>query len=263
MKKLFIITAILFSATLTFAQKTIYLAANLSVHFISPGPIKYVDISNKSVAGDLPVNNILRIKYRDTVKTNAVITIVGEKYIAQYRVVYTPNPGDSTIRTQIEIDPDDMRPLDFPGVMLSQSELKGLAARLLSKKTAHLETSKIYAMIGSLNHIYTAGDYIFLDVSYQNNTNLAYDIDELRFKIDDKKVTKATNVQSLEIKPDFILFDITSFKKHYRNIFVFKKFTFPGNKLLRIELSEKQLSGRILTLSIPYRDVLNADTINF
>ncbi|RYZ31815.1 MAG: DUF4138 domain-containing protein, partial [Sphingobacteriales bacterium] len=39
------------------------------------------------------------------------------------------------------------------------------------------------------------------------------------------------------------------------------KITFPGNKVLHIELSEKQISGRVITLNITYQDVLDADTI--
>ena len=104
-------------------------------------------------------------------------------------------------------------------------------------------------------------DYIFIDLGYRNKTNLAYNIDEFRFKVDDKKVTKATNVQSVEIKPLFILFDSPFFQKTYRNIIVLKKMSFPGNKLLHIELSEKQLSGRVITLNVSYKDVLDADTI--
>jgi conjugative transposon TraN protein len=278
MKKLIILTAVLVAALQTYAQtatlaegvkKTdlpvIYLPDNLSVHFISPEPIKYVDISSKVIAGDMPVNNILRIKYRaDSAKSvfkDAVVTIVGEKYMAQYHVVYSPDANGGAVQTDIEITPADTRPLNFPGVGLTEREMKDFAIDLIDKKPEHLETAKAYGIKARLNHIYTLGDYVFLDVGYENGTNLKYDIDELRFKIDDKKVTKATNVQSLEIGPDFTLFDITSFKKHYRNIFVFKKFTYPGNKLLHIELSEKQVSGRIITLSIPYQDVLDADTI--
>ena len=87
-----------------------------------------------------------------------------------------------------------------------------------------------------------------MDITYKNKTNLSYHIDDLRFKIDDKKVTKATNIQSLEIKPELALFNIPAFDKYYRNIFVFKKMSFPGNKVLNIELSEKQISGRVITL---------------
>ncbi|WP_442588995.1 DUF4138 domain-containing protein [Pedobacter sp. AW31-3R] len=48
-----------------------------------------------------------------------------------------------------------------------------------------------------------------------------------------------------KIKPEFVLFDQHNFRKNYHNVYVFKKFTFPGHKVLKIELSEKQLSGRI------------------
>jgi hypothetical protein len=76
----------------------IYLDDRVSIHFISPEPIQYVDISSKRIAGDLPVKNILRIRYisnpeKDWAKAldtggDAVITVVGEKFIAQYKVVH-------------------------------------------------------------------------------------------------------------------------------------------------------------------------------
>jgi len=264
-------TVIIMTACHAFAQQTasgtkksdlpvVYLPDNLSVHFVSPEPIQYVDISSKNILGDLPVKNILRIKYRtDSTNSDGVVTIVGEKFIAQYHIVHSPADGGA-IQTDIDILPQDMKPLDI-GIGLSQPELKNYATQLLAKKSEQLRKAKAYGLKATLNHVYTLGDYIFLDIGYENSTNLSYDLDELRFKIEDKKVTKATNVQSLEIKPDFTLFDIPSFKKHYRNIFVFKKFTFPGNKLLNIQLDEKQLSGRVITLSIPYKDVLEADII--
>ena len=34
-----------------------------------------------------------------------------------------------------------------------------------------------------------------------NKTKIRYDIDQIRFKIEDKKQTKATNFQSIEILP--------------------------------------------------------------
>jgi len=49
------------------------------------------------------------------------------------------------------------------------------------------------------------------------------------------------------------------FKKRYRNVIVIKKLTFPDAKVLKIEVSENQISGRVITLDINYDDVLNAD----
>lgn len=238
----------------------VYLPENLTIHFISPEPIQYVDISTKELIGDLPIKNVLRLKLRDSLKSfkGSVVTVAGEKFIAQYRLL----PGYPGVPTEINIVPEDMRPLDISGIGLSQNQLKSLALSLVAKSPdKRMEKVKAYGIKGQLNHVYTVGDYIFLDISYHNKTNLKYDIADFRFKVDDKKITKAANNQSVEIKPAFVLFDVPAFSKNYRNIFVFKKMSFPGNKVLSAELSEKQLSGRIVTLSISYQDILNADTL--
>ena len=59
-----------------------------------------------------------------------------------------------------------------------------------------------------------------------------------------------------------IVEDGKTFKYGYRNVIVVKKMTFPNDKVLTIELSEKQISGRTISLSIDYEDVLSADSFN-
>lgn len=270
MKRLLFVVAIVIATLHSYAQTTgmkkadlpiVYLPDSLSVHFISPEPIQYVDISTKNIIGDLPVKNVLRIRYKDTAKSkDAVVTIAGEKFIAQYHIQWSPS-ANALVKSEIEINSAETRPLDI-GISLSQPELQKLATELFCKHPeANLEHAKAYGLKARLNHIYTLGDYIFLDLSYDNRTKLHYDIDEFRFKIDDKKVNKATTVQSLEIKPEFILLDQPGFIKHYRNVFIFKKLTIPDNKVFHIELNEKQLSGRVIILEIPYKDILGADII--
>lgn len=272
--------AALLTSVLTYAQNAstapsyrndnlpvVYLPDNLSVHFISPEPIQYVDISTRNIAGDLPVKNVLRIRHKsDSLLANdpreAVLTVIGEKFMAQYRVVLNADLLPSAARANIEIKPEDTRPLEISGIGLSVPEITGISYRLISKKVkGKVSIEKAFGIAASVNKISSIGDYVFVDISYQNSTKLKYEIDQFKFKIDDKKVTKATNVQSIDITPLFALFDISSFKKEYRNIFVFRKFTFPGNKVLLIELSEKQLSGRIITQKINYKDILEADTV--
>ena len=268
MKKLLLL--LILNSAHCFAQEVkkrdlpiIYLPENLSLHFISPEPIQYVDISQKNIIGDLPLKNVLRIRLKDSVKTaDAIITITGEKYIAQYHIISADAITVRDAVTEIAINPADTKPLDIGGIGLSQTQLKNLSLNLFCKKQGHAkEHLKAFGLKASLYHIYTAGDYIFLSLGYENNTNLKYDLDEFHFKIEDKKITKATNVQSLEIKPEFVLFDNMVFQHTYRNIVVFKKLSFPGNKVLNIELNEKQISGRVITLSVSYKDVLDADVL--
>ncbi|MBS1526653.1 MAG: DUF4138 domain-containing protein [Bacteroidetes bacterium] len=235
----------------------VQLPPNLDVHFVSPEPIQYVDISAKNIIGDLPLKNVLRIRYKDSAKAeDAVITIAGEKFIAQYHI----RPGGTNVPLQINIEPSDTKPLDISGIGLSQNQLRQLSLNLFCKSTSKtIERTKAFGLKASLYHVYTAGDYIFLDVGYHNKTNLNYAIDAFHFRIDDKKISKATNVQSLEFSPEYTLFGTPMFQKNYRNIFVLKKLSFPGNKVLHIELHEKQISGRVITLEISYRDILGAD----
>jgi hypothetical protein len=42
-------------------------------------------------------------------------------------------------------------------------------------------------------------------------------------------------------------------------VVVIKKLTFPNDKVLSLEMSEKQISGRTISINIDYEDVLSAD----
>lgn len=237
----------------------------ISLHFISPEPIQYVDISTHAIAGDLPLKNVLRLKIIPDSAAQfegaGIVTIVGESFIAQYNLRYSEGQSFA-IPSKINILPEHTRPLDVPGITLTSREMQDFAMRILQEPAGStLRKAKAFGLQAKLNHVYSAGDHIFLDITYFNQSNLPYQIDEQRFKIEDKKITKATNVQSVEIKPVWQLYPNSAFKKQYRNVYVLKKATFPGNKVLNIELTEKQISGRVLTLQMKYKDILNADSL--
>ena len=154
-----------------------------------------------------------------------------------------------------------MSPLDISGISLTQSDFKVNAFRLLNER--HKKPISGRSMFGisiTVNRILSLGDFVMLDLGFTNDTNLKFDVDEVRFKIEDRKINRSTNVQSVEISPVFQLYPFESFKKSYRNIYVLKKATFPGDKIFNIELSEKQISGRNLRVALRYSDILEADT---
>lgn len=279
-KKINILFALLMATLSTFAQyqKTedlplIFVNDISTIHFVSPEPIQYVDISTNSFVGDIPVENLLRIKYYpDTaVKVNdifnnnspeAIVTVVGQSFYAQYRLRYSKQYNRSAALTSIEILPDDMRALEFPEMTMTRAEMKHYSLEVIKRKrTYNNVAAKENGMLVYLNNIFAFGDYVFVDVSFKNNTNIKYDVDEFRFNIKDKRITKATNVQDIEIKPAFTLYDQPYFRKNYRNVFVFKKFTYPNDKVLSLQMTEDQISGRRIELKIDYRDLLNADTL--
>lgn len=278
MKKLFAILSLLFAGLQLNAQEKagtyrdelpdIILDRGSSLHVISPEPIRYVDISTHEVVGDLPEANVLRLKWvPDSTQDRygrsgnlGIVTVIGESFIAQYDLHSVKDAPESILAASFDILPRHTRPLHVP-VELTTPELRSHALSLISqRKSVPIRKASDYGIRAELNNVYTIGDLVLLDITYRNLTNLSYSIDELRFKIEDKKITKATNVQSIEIKPVWQLYPHGSFKRTYRNIYVLKKATFPSSKVLNVELSEKQISGRTITLKIRYGDILDADT---
>lgn len=250
----------------------------INLHIISPEPIQYVDLSTEQLTGDLPTTNIARIKITDNQnsdekgkkgKSNAflnrdkigIITVVGQSFIAQYKAVYRNSENLNTV-TNIHIQPEAMQPIEFDKMIFSNLELKKFAMDIIQKKSENnpIRKEKDFNLSFQLNNVYIISDYIFLDMTFKNNSNLSYDIEALKFSIEDKKIHKATNNQSIEMTPLFQLNPQKHFKKNFRNIYVFKKFTYPNSKVMMIRLIEEQLSGRTIEMKVNYSDILKADT---
>jgi conjugative transposon TraN protein len=254
---------LLFVQHAALAQKleTIYINELVSTHFITSEPIQYVDISTDHVIGDMPVKNILRLKPNQQEKSatqeQGIVTIVCQKYMVQYRLIY----ADVQAATKSKfISSVDGMGLLLPEITISAEEMKVLSMQLLNKpKEKPINSSKQRGMKITVNWVYTSGDYFFMDVSIQNRSSITFEIDQVRFHVKDKKVLKATNVQQIELEPEYVLYTQNRIRKRYRNVFVFKKFTFPNEKSLEIEVSEKQFSGRIIHLQLDYRQILNAE----
>ena len=245
----------------------------VSLHIISPEPIQFVDLSTSNLTGDLPAENIARIKITDATEADStsihknidvqnlgIITIVCQSFMAQYKVNYLDFKGNAV--TNIQIQPEDMQPLEYPKMAFSNSELHRFSLDILRKKKVNkpIREVKGLKLTMQINNVYVVNDYIFLDMTFLNSSNLGYDIDAIKFSVEDKKIYKATNNQSIALDPVFKLYDQKQFKKSYRNIYVFKKFTYPNSKVMKIRLLEEQLSGRAIEMTVKYSDILNADT---
>ncbi len=228
-------------------------------------PIRFVDISTDKIAGDQPINNTIRLKPKEAGHEDgevlAIVTIVTERYRTQYALLYTTRLQEAV--TDKEVQPIEMTAYHNPAVSLSTEDMYRFARQVWLSPARYRNVSRRqHRMTMRLNNIYAVGDYFFLDFSIDNHTNIRFDIDEIRVKLADKKVSKATNSQVIELVPEMELEQRTSFLHGYRNVLVIKKMTFPNDKVLTIEVSEKQISGRTIALNIDYEDVLCADSFN-
>lgn len=240
---------------------------NITTVITAGEPIRFVDISTDQIAGDQPINNTVRLKPKEGADVHqdgdllGVVTVVTERYRVQYSLIYTSQMTEAV--TDKEILVQETTQYNNPDVSMSKEDMARYARRIWTSKANYRGVStKMHKMVMRLNNVYSVGEYFFLDFSVENKTNIQFDIDQLRFKLEDKKINKATNVQTLELEPEFVLEPAASFKYGYRNVVVIKKLTFPNSKVLKIEMSEKQISGRNIFMTIDYEDVLSADSFS-
>lgn len=251
------------------ANERIYVNREVTTHIVMPENIKMVDISTTKIAGNQCTDNIVRIKpscgsdsipeagYRDN-ELLGTLTLIGERHIAQYDILYTQSPQMAA--SIFEVPYSHTQSYINPEVTMPMAEMARYAWAVYGSGRKYNQiVSRAHDMKAVVNNIYAVGDYFFIDYSLQNKTKIAYDIEELRVKLTDKKETKATNSQTIELSPVFSLNHVRKFKKSYRNVLVLPKLTFPDEKVLRLEISENQISGRVITLTIEYEDILHAD----
>ena len=261
------------SATPIMAQQTyeeleqLTVNENVTTVITASEPIRFVDISTDHVVGDQPINNTIRLKPKEGADVHedgdiiAIVTVVTERYRSQYALIYTTRLTEAV--TDKQIQPEERIPFHNPSVTMSTEDMTQFARKIWnSPARIRNVATKQHRMTMRLNNIYSIGEYFFLDFSIENRTNIRFDIDEIRVKLCDKKQSKATNVQMIELTPAMILDESKRFSKGYRNVIVIKKMTFPNDKILSIEISEKQISGRNITLNIDYEDVLYADSFH-
>ena len=270
-KKIGVLMMCALSAIPSMAQQTyeemeqLTVNENVTTIITASEPVRFVDISTDAVVGDQPINNTIRLKPKEGADVHAdgdvlaIVTIVTERYRTQYALIYTTRLTEAV--TDKQIQPEEKIAYHNPSVSMSTEEMTKYARKIWNSPARIRNVStKQHRMTMRLNNIYSVGEYFFLDFSIENRTNIRFDIDELRVKLCDKKQSKATNVQMVELTPAMILDQSRAFKYGYRNVVVLKKMTFPNDKILSIELSEKQISGRTITLNIDYEDVLYADS---
>lgn len=255
---------------------TIFLTRNTNILIRVPEKIQFIDLSGNNLVGDIPVENVARVKIKDykendtllsnnkNLKNNqevGIITITAESFMTQYKVIYVDEKNSLNVITNIEVLPNNMFPLEYPKYDLNRSELRYYSMQILRNKNKKIKTSRSSKMKMTLNNIYVVGDFFFIDLSIKNKTNINYDIEDVIFSVNDKHIYKATNNQSIAIEPFYKLYRNNTIKGNYRNIFVFRKFTFENKKVFNIRLLEEQISGRSVELDIKYKDVLKADNL--
>ena len=245
----------------TFSQRQVVepyrveVAFNKTLHILFPSEVVYVDLGSLDLIADKAdgAQNVVRIKAAKqdfTEETNfSVITADGCFY--SFTAVYSENPSQLNIEMEDWLHKDPYSDFANRQMYIRLDELSGetpltvnrIMYTILRRNVRDIKSvgSKRFGIEVLLRGVYVHGDLFYLHVSMRNRSKVAFDIDYIRFKICDRKTARRTAVQDTFVNPVRVFDEImrVDAEAMIRNVFVFRKFTIPDDKVLVMEVYER------------------------
>lgn len=254
---------------------------NKTLHILFPTTVVYIDLGSTDIlAGKADgAENVVRVKaaVRDfPVSTNlTVITEDGGFYTFDIEYAENPavstltveEPGSSTRAPQADDTPSDRA----EGRVLLREvgrEKPAIIKRLLAEiyrrdrvNTTGLRSRK-YGIEVAVRGIYVHNDVIYVHTLIANDTNLSFEVDCRRFVVTDRKLAKRTARQQTPVVVLRACNDplIVRGRQRTRAVFALPKLTIPADKVLVLEIDEKN-GSRHQRVTIGSKELLKAESL--
>ncbi|MBT9917329.1 conjugative transposon protein TraN [Bacteroides salyersiae] len=228
-----------------------------TVHIIFPAAVRYVDLgSNHIIAGKADgAENVIRVK------------------AISFNAKYAREPEMLNIEMKDFLENEDTSDFSHTRMNIHFRELAGESPLLVKlimqsiyknndRKVRHLG-SKRFGIQFLIKGIYTYNGMLYVHTQTKNSSNVPFDTDFIRFKITDKKVPKRTAIQETVLDAVRSYNEVIEIagKSTVRTVYALPKFTIPDDKLLVVELYEKN-GGRHQTIRVENADIVNAEVID-
>lgn len=248
-----------------------------TVHIIFPSAVRYVDLgSNWIIAGKADgAENVIRVKATTEGfpgETNfSVICEDGSFY--SFNARYAHEPEMLNIEMKDFLENGDTTDFSHTRMNIYFRELGNenpLLVKLIMqsiykedrREIRHLGCKR-FGVQFLLKSVHSHNGLFYFHTETRNRSNVAFRTDFIRFKIVDKKVPKRTAIQERVIDPvrSYNEVLVTEGKSDVRTVYAVPQFTIPDDKLLVIELFEKD-GGRHQTIRVENADLVAAKQIN-
>ncbi len=248
-----------------------------TVHIIFPSAVRYVDLgSNWIIAGKADgAENVIRVKATTEGfpgETNfSVICEDGSFY--SFNARYAHEPEMLNIEMKDFLENGDTTDFSHTRMNIYFRELGNESPLLVKlimqsiykedrREIRHLGCKR-FGMQFLLKSVHSHNGLFYFHTETRNRSNVAFRTDFIRFKIVDKKVPKRTAIQERVIDPvrSYNEVLVTEGKSDVRTVYAVPQFTIPDDKLLVIELFEKD-GGRHQTIRVENADLVAAKQIN-
>ena len=248
-----------------------------TVHIIFHSAVRYVDLgSNWIIAGKADgAENVIRVKATTEGfpgETNfSVICEDGSFY--SFNARYAHEPEMLNIEMKDFLENGDTTDFSHTRMNIYFRELAGESPLLvkLIMQSIYKEDRREIRHLGCkrfgvqflLKSVHSHNGLFYFHTETRNRSNVAFRTDFIRFKIVDKKVPKRTAIQERVIDPvrSYNEVLVTEGKSDVRTVYAVPQFTIPDDKLLVIELFEKD-GGRHQTIRVENADLVAAKQIN-
>ena len=252
-------------------------AFNKTTHVIFPSEIVYVDLGDENLVAGLAdgAKNVLRVKSAvKSFKTETNLTVITDDgCFFTFNVKFAKEPLLLNIEMTDFIHDGEAvnRPNNAQEIYLERLGQESPMLVKLIMKSIYKQDRREIKHIGSkrfgvqfiLKSIYTNNGLLYFHTELKNTSNIAFDIDYISFKIVDKKVVKRTAMQEQVLEPlraqNYVT--VVNGKKSERTVFALEKFTIPDDKLLVIEVAEKE-GGRNQSFVVENGDIVRANVID-
>ena len=248
-----------------------------TVHIIFPSAVRYVDLgSNWIIAGKADgAENVIRVKATTEGfpgETNfSVICEDGSFY--SFNARYAHEPEMLNIEMKDFLENGDTTDFSHTRMNIYFRELGNESPLLVKlimqsiykedrRENRHLGCKR-FGVQFLLKSVHSHNGLFYFHTETRNRSNVAFRTDFIRFKIVDKKVPKRTAIQERVIDPvrSYNEVLVTEGKSDVRTVYAVPQLTIPDDKLLVIELFEKD-GGRHQTIRVENADLVAAKQIN-
>lgn len=252
-------------------------AFNKTTYVIFPSEIVYVDLGDENLVAGLAdgAKNVLRVKSAvKSFKSETNLTVITDDgCFFTFNVKFAKEPLLLNIEMTDFIHDGEAvnRPNNAQEIYLERLGQESPMLVKLIMKSIYKQNKREIKHIGSkrfgvqfiLKSIYTNNGLFYFHTELKNTSNIAFDIDYISFKIVDKKVVKRTAMQEQVLEPlraqNYVT--VVNGKKSERTVFALEKFIIPDDKLLVIEVAEKE-GGRNQSFVVENGDIVRANVID-
>ena len=233
---------------------------------IFPSSIQSVDRGSKDVLAQRVngVKNILQVKAaRKRFQETNLTVVTSNGTLHHFNVAYSEDPKEFAFVVSESMNKDSTTEMTFDDPTVKVDFITNIQS-IRNEKGSNLVGKRKNEIAFILRGIYIQDDVIYYRFKIRNRSNINYDIQSLRFFIEDKRQAKRTTHQEIEMLPLINSLStentVVPGRSSLDAVYALEKFTIPDAKRLAIKLFEGK-GGRHAKLRISNNLIVNASLI--